>query len=153
MQLPRTDVLVSPGDTTAFRSQASGNGCEIELPVTLQDNAVGRRIANVRHAVWVFRDDCKYLTWSGRPLRSGRSARPLRERIKAREGKEALANLVPNRFMPPTAIADAHWQIYHQPRSAWVFEREIRPFGESGEGARGPFKVGEAQEERLWLVP
>ena len=76
MQLPRTDVLASPGDTTAFRSQASGNGCEIELPVTLQDNEVGRRIANVRHAVWVFRDDCKYLTWSGRPLRSGRSAQP-----------------------------------------------------------------------------
>ena len=77
----------------------------------------------------------------------------VRERIKAREGKEALANLVPNRLMPPTAIADAYWQIYHQPRSAWVFEQEIRPFGESGEGARGPFKVGEAQEERLWLVP
>jgi len=135
---------------SALKRQAMGAKSNSPLPCRTMQlvDAV-----NVRHAVWVFRDDCKYLTWSGRPLRSGRSARPLRERIKAREGKEALANLVPNRFMPPTAIADAYWQIYHQPRSAWVFEREIRPFGESGEGARGPFKVVEAQEERLWLVP
>ncbi len=54
----------------------------------------------------------------------------VRDRIRAREGEEALANLDPDRLMPPAAIADAYWQLYQQPRSAWVFEHEIRPFGE-----------------------
>lgn len=54
----------------------------------------------------------------------------VRERIAAREGADALANLDPNRLMPPAAIADAYWALYQQPRSAWVFEQEIRPFGE-----------------------
>lgn len=54
----------------------------------------------------------------------------VRERIAAREGAEALANLDPDRLMPPSAIADAYWSLYTQPRGAWVFEQEIRPFGE-----------------------
>jgi len=54
----------------------------------------------------------------------------VRERIKAREGEAALANLDPGRLMRPAAIADAYWQIYREPRDAWSFEREIRPSGE-----------------------
>ena len=54
----------------------------------------------------------------------------VRERIAAREGQEALANLDPERLMPPATLADAYWQLYLQPRSAWIFEQEIRPFGE-----------------------
>jgi NAD(P)-dependent dehydrogenase (short-subunit alcohol dehydrogenase family) len=54
----------------------------------------------------------------------------VRERIKAREGEAALANLDPNRLMRPSAVAEAYWQIYQEPRDAWSFEREIRPFGE-----------------------
>jgi NAD(P)-dependent dehydrogenase (short-subunit alcohol dehydrogenase family) len=54
----------------------------------------------------------------------------VRERIKAREGEAALANLDPNRLMRPEAVAEAYWQIYQEPRDAWSFEREIRPFGE-----------------------
>src|SRR5277367_3837378 len=54
----------------------------------------------------------------------------IRERIKAREGEAALANLDPNRLMRPEAVAEAYWQIYQEPRAAWSFEREIRPFGE-----------------------
>ena len=54
----------------------------------------------------------------------------VRERIKAREGEEALANLDPGRLMRPAAVADAYWQIYQEPRDAWSFEREIRPFAE-----------------------
>ena len=30
----------------------------------------------------------------------------------------------------PEAVAKAYWQIYQEPRDAWSFEREIRPFGE-----------------------
>ena len=54
----------------------------------------------------------------------------VRERIKDREGEAALANLAPGRLMRPEAVADAYWQIYREPRDAWSFEREIRPFAE-----------------------
>jgi NAD(P)-dependent dehydrogenase (short-subunit alcohol dehydrogenase family) len=54
----------------------------------------------------------------------------VRDRIKAREGEEALANLDPERLMNPDAIAGAYWQLYQQPRSAWSAEMEIRPFSE-----------------------
>jgi NAD(P)-dependent dehydrogenase (short-subunit alcohol dehydrogenase family) len=54
----------------------------------------------------------------------------VRNRIKEREGDTALANLDPGRLMRPAAIAEAYWQIYQEPRDAWSFEREIRPFAE-----------------------
>jgi NAD(P)-dependent dehydrogenase (short-subunit alcohol dehydrogenase family) len=54
----------------------------------------------------------------------------VRERIREREGQAALDNLDPNRLMPPAVVAEAYWQLYLQPRTAWVFEQEIRPFGE-----------------------
>jgi len=54
----------------------------------------------------------------------------VRERIKEREGEAALAKLDPGRLMRPAAVAEAYWQIYQEPRDAWSFEREIRPFAE-----------------------
>jgi NAD(P)-dependent dehydrogenase (short-subunit alcohol dehydrogenase family) len=54
----------------------------------------------------------------------------VRERIKEREGEAALANLDPGRLMQPQSVAEAYWQIYQEPRDAWSFEREIRPFAE-----------------------
>ena len=54
----------------------------------------------------------------------------VRERIKEREGEAAVANLDPWRLMRPESIAEAYWQIYQEPRDAWSFEREIRPFAE-----------------------
>ena len=54
----------------------------------------------------------------------------VRERIKEREGETALANLDQGRLMRPASVAEAYWQIYHEPRDAWSFEREIRPFAE-----------------------
>jgi NAD(P)-dependent dehydrogenase (short-subunit alcohol dehydrogenase family) len=55
----------------------------------------------------------------------------VRERIKEREGEAALATLDPGRLMRPASVAEAYWQIYQEPRDAWSFEREIRPFGEN----------------------
>jgi NAD(P)-dependent dehydrogenase (short-subunit alcohol dehydrogenase family) len=52
----------------------------------------------------------------------------VRERIRQREGEEALND--PNRLRRPEAVADAYWQLYSQPRDAWTSEMEIRPFGE-----------------------
>ena len=54
----------------------------------------------------------------------------VRERIKEREGEDALRNLDADRLMRPEAVAEAYWQLYQQPRDAWTFELEIRPFGE-----------------------
>jgi NAD(P)-dependent dehydrogenase (short-subunit alcohol dehydrogenase family) len=55
----------------------------------------------------------------------------VRERIKEREGEAALNNLDSGRLMRPAAVADAYWRLYQQPRDAWTFEQEIRPFGET----------------------
>ncbi len=54
----------------------------------------------------------------------------MRERIKEREGEDALKDLDPTRLMAPASVAEAYWQLYQQPRDAWTFEQEIRPFGE-----------------------
>src|ERR1700735_1948680 len=54
----------------------------------------------------------------------------VRDRIKAREGEEALKNFDEARLMRPVAVAESYWQLYQQPRDAWTFEQEIRPFGE-----------------------
>ena len=54
----------------------------------------------------------------------------VRERIKAQGGDEALANIQPDQLMRPESVAQAYWDLYRQPRDAWTFEHEIRPFGE-----------------------
>ncbi len=61
---------------------------------------------------------------------SGVNTAWVRERIKEREGQDAIEAMDPDRLMPPAAVAETYWQLYTQPRSAWVFEQEIRPFGE-----------------------
>jgi NAD(P)-dependent dehydrogenase (short-subunit alcohol dehydrogenase family) len=54
----------------------------------------------------------------------------VRQRIEEREGQAALNELDPGRLMRPESVAEAYWQLYQQPRDAWTFELEIRPFGE-----------------------
>jgi NAD(P)-dependent dehydrogenase (short-subunit alcohol dehydrogenase family) len=54
----------------------------------------------------------------------------VRERIKTQRGAEASAALEPDQLMKPQSVADAYWQLYQQPRDAWTFEHEIRPFAE-----------------------
>ena len=50
----------------------------------------------------------------------------VRERIRQAGGPDN-----PPGLMPPEAIADAHWQLFQQPETAWTFEQEIRPYGET----------------------
>jgi NAD(P)-dependent dehydrogenase (short-subunit alcohol dehydrogenase family) len=52
----------------------------------------------------------------------------VRERREQLWGKEALNN--PDLLMPPASVAESYWQLYQQPKTAWTFELEIRPFGE-----------------------
>jgi NAD(P)-dependent dehydrogenase (short-subunit alcohol dehydrogenase family) len=54
----------------------------------------------------------------------------VRDRIREREGEGALNNLAPDQLMSSGAVAEAYWQLYRQPRDAWTFEQEIRPFAE-----------------------
>jgi NAD(P)-dependent dehydrogenase (short-subunit alcohol dehydrogenase family) len=61
---------------------------------------------------------------------SGVDTARVRERIRAREGAEALAKLPPDRLMRPEAVANAYWSLYQQPRDAWSSELGTRPFGE-----------------------
>ena len=54
----------------------------------------------------------------------------VRERIRQRGGAEALENLEPDRLMNPASVAEAYWQLYRQPRDAWTFELDMRPYRE-----------------------
>jgi NAD(P)-dependent dehydrogenase (short-subunit alcohol dehydrogenase family) len=54
----------------------------------------------------------------------------VRERIKQRGGAAALDNLQPDQLMNPDSVAEAYWQLYRQPRDAWTFELDLRPYGE-----------------------
>jgi len=55
----------------------------------------------------------------------------VRERIAERGGPDAVAQLRPDTLMRPEAVADAYWHLHQQPRDAWTFELEIRPFAET----------------------
>ena len=45
--------------------------------------------------------------------------------------RQAFASRPDDFFIQPRAIADEVWHLAHQDRSAWSFDVEIRPFGES----------------------
>jgi NAD(P)-dependent dehydrogenase (short-subunit alcohol dehydrogenase family) len=55
----------------------------------------------------------------------------VRERIRQRGGEQALAKLPPDQLMNPQSIADTYWHLYNQPRDAWTFELDLRPFRET----------------------
>jgi len=54
----------------------------------------------------------------------------VRERIRQRGGDDALANLPADQLMNPGSIAETYWQLYRQPRDAWTFELDLRPYRE-----------------------
>ena len=54
----------------------------------------------------------------------------VRERIRQRGGDEALAKLPPDQLMNPQSIAETYWHLYNQPRDAWTFELDLRPYRE-----------------------
>jgi hypothetical protein len=55
----------------------------------------------------------------------------VRERIRQRGGEEALANLPADQLMNPQSIAETYWHLYGQPRDAWTFELDLRPYREA----------------------
>ena len=59
---------------------------------------------------------------------SGVNTEWVRQRRIEALGPDALND--PDLLMPPSSVAESYWLLYQQPRSAWTFELEIRPFGE-----------------------
>jgi NAD(P)-dependent dehydrogenase (short-subunit alcohol dehydrogenase family) len=59
---------------------------------------------------------------------SGVNTEWVRQRRIEALGPDALND--PDALMPPASVAQAYWQLYQQPPSAWTFEMEIRPFKE-----------------------
>jgi len=43
---------------------------------------------------------------------------------------ERIAELPPNGVLAPADIAEVYWQLHEQPRSAWSFEVDVRPWAE-----------------------
>ncbi len=50
-------------------------------------------------------------------------------RVRARFA-ERIAELPPDGLLRPADIAEVYWQIHQQPRSAWCFEVDVRPWAE-----------------------
>src|ERR1051325_10728719 len=59
---------------------------------------------------------------------SGVNTEWVRQRRIEALGPNALDD--PDALMPPSSVAESYWLLYQQPKSAWTFEMEIRPFGE-----------------------
>jgi NAD(P)-dependent dehydrogenase (short-subunit alcohol dehydrogenase family) len=55
----------------------------------------------------------------------------VRERIKARGGEQAVANIQPDQLMNPESVANAYWMLHSQTRDAWTFELDLRPYRET----------------------
>jgi len=53
----------------------------------------------------------------------------VRGMIAKSQGKEE-AEIPPDVLMLPDSVAKTYWMLQQQPRDAWTFELEIRPFGE-----------------------
>ena len=49
----------------------------------------------------------------------------------SRPATKALARLDPDQLMHPASVAEAYWQLYRQPRDAWTFELDMRPYRET----------------------
>jgi NAD(P)-dependent dehydrogenase (short-subunit alcohol dehydrogenase family) len=60
---------------------------------------------------------------------SGVDTEWVRQRRVEALGPHALDT--PDLLMPPSSVAESYWLLYQQPKSAWTFELEIRPFGET----------------------
>ena len=104
-------ALIATGNTSALRGKANFAGF---APTKAAQRILAESIAREMgpkgvHVAYIVIDAVIDLAWT-------------RERFKGR-GDDF--------FIKPSAIADEAWHLAHQPRSAWSFLAEIRPFGES----------------------
>ena len=77
----------------------------------------------------------------------------VRERIREREGAEALKDLDPGRLMRPVSVADAYWQIYQEPGMPGRSSARFVPSAKDGEAWRvSNFISISAARTRIWHI-
>jgi NAD(P)-dependent dehydrogenase (short-subunit alcohol dehydrogenase family) len=52
----------------------------------------------------------------------------VRERLQL---ADAATHVEPDALMNPSSIADTYWSLHQQPRDAWTFELDLRPYAET----------------------
>jgi NAD(P)-dependent dehydrogenase (short-subunit alcohol dehydrogenase family) len=50
--------------------------------------------------------------------------------VRERMASAGVSVDAPDRLMRPASIAETYWQWHAQPRDAWTFEADLRPYGE-----------------------
>ena len=48
-----------------------------------------------------------------------------------RDYRGRMEKLGPDGALAPDAVADAYWQLHNQPRNAWTFELDLRPWSQA----------------------
>jgi NAD(P)-dependent dehydrogenase (short-subunit alcohol dehydrogenase family) len=104
-------ALIATGNTSAVRGRASFAGF---APTKAAQRILAESIAREMgpkgvHVAYLLIDAVIDVPWT-------------RERYKDK---------LDDFFIKPAAIADEAWHVAHQPRSAWSFLTEVRPFGEA----------------------
>jgi len=109
-------AIITTGNTSAFRGKANFAGfAPTKAAQRILAEAIARELGPKGvHVAYVMIDAVIDLEWT-------------RQMMKQRLGKEAPDDF----FITPTAIAEEVWHIAHQNRSAWSFNVELRPFGET----------------------
>ena len=109
-------AIITTGNTSAFRGKANFAGfAPTKAAQRILAEAIARELGPKGvHVAYVMIDAVIDLEWT-------------RQMMKQRLGKEAPDDF----FISPAAIAEEVWHVAHQNRSAWSFNVELRPFGET----------------------
>jgi short-subunit dehydrogenase len=109
-------AIVASGNTSALRGKANFAGfAPTKAAQRILAESMARELGPKGiHVAYVVIDAVIDLTWT-------------RQMMKQRLGKDAPDEF----FIRPSAIADEIWHVVHQERSAWSFNVEVRPFGET----------------------
>ena len=109
-------AIITTGNTSAFRGKANFAGfAPTKAAQRILAEAIARELGPKGvHVAYVMIDAVIDLEWT-------------RQMMNQRLGKDALDDF----FITPAAIAEEVWHVAHQDRSAWSFNVELRPFGET----------------------
>lgn len=111
-----TGAIITTGNTSALRGKANFAGfAPTKAAQRILAEAIAREVGPKGvHVAYVVIDAVIDLAWT-------------RQMMRQRLGKEAPDEF----FIQPSAIAEEIWHVAHQDRSAWSFNVEVRPFGET----------------------
>lgn len=109
-------VIITTGNTSALRGKANFAGfAPTKAAQRILAEAIAREVGPKGvHVAYVVIDAVIDLAWT-------------RQMMKQRLGKEAPDDF----FIQPSAIAEEIWHVAHQDHSAWSFNVEVRPSGET----------------------